>query len=310
MSNKLKWNYYVYKRYVCRVKKRLTGKYFKHYANRELKSPIEGNELIKDLLSSQKPCAICRFGLTEMSILAYREGKKVGKLERNNDNNLCMLSGFFPNDTKQIDKFHEMMIDEIKEIDFLGIWYNRAEEYIVDQYMKRTSVGNISSLEPYVFCNPWSSLLKGKKVLVVHPFEESIKKQYTVHDKLFEDKSVLPYFSLYTIKAVQTISEEQDSRFNTWFEALEYMKQQMNQIDYDVAIIGCGAYGMPLAIHAKQMGKQAIHMGGATQILFGIKGNRWDDNPVISKLYNEYWTRPGENEKVKQANRIEEACYW
>ena len=50
------------------------------------------------------------------------------------------------------------------------------------------------------------------------------------------------------------------------------MKSQMDQTDYDIALIGCGAYGFPLAAHAKRMGKQAIHMGGSLQLLFGIRG--------------------------------------
>lgn len=33
-------------------------------------------------------------------------------------------------------------------------------------------------------------------------------------------------------------------------------------------------YGFPLAAHVKHKGKQAIHLGGTLQLLFGIKGNR------------------------------------
>ena len=53
---------------------------------------------------------------------------------------------------------------------------------------------------------------------------------------------------------------------------------------FDVAIIGCGAYGMPLAAMLKQAGKQAIHLGGATQLLFGIKGKRWEEIKTIPHL--------------------------
>ena len=82
------------------------------------------------------------------------------------------------------------------------------------------------------------------------------------------------------------------------------------EIDFDIAIIGCGAYGFPLAAHVKRKGKQAIHMGGATQILFGIKGNRWEEHDIISKLFNEHWIRPNKNETPKNSGNIEDACYW
>ena len=34
---------------------------------------------------------------------------------------------------------------------------------------------------------------------------------------------------------------------------------------------------MPLAAFIKSIGKKAVHLGGSTQILFGIKGERWDE---------------------------------
>lgn len=109
---------------------------------------------------------------------------------------------------------------------------------------------------------------------------------------------------------MQTIAGEKDERFQSWFEALEHMRKEIAGIDFDVAIVGCGAYGMPLAVEIKKMGKQAIHMGGATQILFGIKGARWDANSRISSMYNEHWVRPEESERCKNSQVVEGGCYW
>ena len=71
-----------------------------------------------------------------------------------------------------------------------------------------------------------------------------------------------------------------------------------------IALIGCGAYGLPLAAHVKRINKQAIHMGGALQILFGIKGKRWDNHPTIGNLYNEYWVRPKTQDKPTHSNNM------
>jgi hypothetical protein len=121
---------------------------------------------------------------------------------------------------------------------------------------------------------------------------------------------VLPEFKLETLKAVQTIAGQRDERFNNWFEAIDYMYKKATEIDFDVAIIGCGAYGFPLAAKLKQAGKVAIHMGGVTQILFGIKGARWDIHPEASKLYNEYWVRPRAEDVPENAEGVEDRCYW
>ena len=52
--------------------------------------------------------------------------------------------------------------------------------------------------------------------------------------------------------------------------------------------------------------------GGATQLLFGIIGSRWEEeySDFNRDVVNEYWVRPLESEKIKHANAVEEACYW
>ena len=100
------------------------------------------------------------------------------------------------------------------------------------------------------------------------------------------------------------------TEFDDWFAALEYMYNEAMKIDFDIAIIGCGAYGFPLAAKLKKAGKQAIHLGGATQILFGIWGSRWDNVEPIRKLKNEFWVRPSKEETPSGAKKVENACYW
>lgn len=95
------------------------------------------------------------------------------------------------------------------------------------------------------------------------------------------------------------------------------MKDETDRYDYDLALIGCGAYGFPLAAHCKRTGHQALHIGGVLQLLFGIKGRRWEtegiyqtDFPYAATYYNDYWVRPDESEKPAEARRVEDGCYW
>ena len=122
-------------------------------------------------------------------------------------------------------------------------------------------------------------------------------------------KNILPEFELKTLKAVQTVAG-QISEFSTWFDALEFMVNGALKIDFDVAIIGCGVYSFPLAAKLRAKGKQVVQMGGATQILFGIKGKRWDTHPLISKLYNKHWVRPLPEETPEKNAIVEGGCYW
>lgn len=50
-------------------------------------------------------------------------------------------------------------------------------------------------------------------------------------------------------------------RHRDWFHGLGEMQEAMNAIDFDVAIVGAGAWSIPLAVHAKKLGRIGIHLG-------------------------------------------------
>ena len=197
-------------------------------------------------------------------------------------------------------------------MDVLPTYRSFMEEYILKNYAKESVVlTDPHTYEPYYFEKPWSSKLAGKKVLVVSPFADSIKKQYREkREQIFTNPETLPKFELYTVKAVQTIAGNTDDRFADWFEALDYMYQESMKIDFDVALVGCGVYALPLSALLKKAGKQVIMMCGSTQYLFGIKSARSDTVPALCALYTDAWVYPEESEKPKNASAVEGGCYW
>lgn len=304
------WDYYC-AQYVCKsILRRLFHYSNNTYANRELIPDDVANELILKAIERGEPFVASRFGATELFTMTSREARINKRVAPRDDQKICDLSGFFPNDEKQIDSFCILMKEIIPYIDLLAIWDLPMEEYFICKYMVNTKVSGLSCVEPYAFNKPWSAALEGKRVLVIHPFAQSINKQYQKRKLIYPNSDVLPEFELIVIKAVQTIAGEVDNRFKNWFEALEYMKTEMKKVKFDIAIIGCGAYGMPLAVEAKKMGKVAIHMGGATQLLFGIKGKRWDSNRSINRFYNDEWVYPLESEIPANSIIVEGSCYW
>jgi hypothetical protein len=283
------------------------------------------NDLIYKTLTGEKPAMIARIGSTEMlCIINYLGVKNPAKYKNYKSyikgitppwwwedsmiSQMQLWSGFFPGTVDKIEQFCELMLTEMKEVDILGSWL-KEENFFREELLASKKV-MLEDLEPFFTNNPWTKVLKSKKILVVHPFAETIQQQYIKHDQLF-DNGLLPEFELITIKAVQSIAGEK-TVFTDWFQALEWMKSEIEKVDFDICILGCGAYGFPLAAHVKRMGKKAIHLGGASQLLFGIKGKRWEEYIVYpyTNLYNNHWVRPGENEKPKQANVVEGACYW
>jgi hypothetical protein len=227
-------------------------------------------------------------------------------------------SGFFPLEINRVEQFCNLMLNDLQYVDILGSWLKNEE--LLENELKAKKV-HLRFLEPFWSEIPWTSLLEGKKVLVVHPFEKSIYNQYNKRNVLFKKRNLLPDFkSLTVIKAVQSLGQK-DNRFKDWFEALDYMKNEIDKVDYDICLIGAGAYGFHLAAHVKRNGKKSIHLGGALQLLFGIKGKRWESEAYGVKewgipsgfycsLMNENWIRPMEEERPKNAEKVENACYW
>jgi hypothetical protein len=288
------------------------------YGNARYYSDYEASEVIVSMIKSGKPFFIGRIGETELRTVSCYDRKwhniNIRNLRALRDANycICVNAGFFPKNILKIKKFCDIEKETFSNMDAFGMYLWDNEEYYVQKYMKLDAcfLANSFILAPLYIGNSWTRALKGKRVLVVHPFAESISSQFSKRDKLFKDKSILPEFELIIIKAVQSIGGEGAWGYKTWFEALDDMKLQISKYDYDIALLGCGAYGLPLASYIKNMGKQAIYVGGALQLLFGIVGKRWEDLECVKKNINEYWVRPSEHEKPKGNSKVEDGCYW
>lgn len=284
------------------------------------------DQIIYEALTSSYPSMIARFGSTELTCLCNFQSVRMndsqyldyitGKIypwwwDMKNINQLRDWSGFFPATIPKVEQFCELFLSDISQVDVLGSWLPQEKRF--EQELMGSSKVNFELLNPYFSKRPWTRALKGKKVLVVHPFAQTIERQYKKRLDLFQDE-LLPDFHLSTVKAVQSIAGEK-TPFNDWFEALEYMKAEIDKHDYDICLIGCGAYGFSLAAHVKRMGKKGFHIGGSLQLLFGIRGKRWENtnyNPKynFSKLINQHWVKPDDQDKPINADTVEGACYW
>jgi hypothetical protein len=292
------------------------------------------SNIIYEALVDDEPCMIGRLGAFELSVLINYIGILKGInyfdfikskqaqfwWQESLIKSLNINAGFFPATHDKISQFCELLFDDIPQVDILGSWLEGEND--IKNYLTSATKVHIRLLEPFWSNYTWTKALTGKKVLVVHPFAETILSQYINRDKLFSNASILPTFkSLYVIKAVQPPFDVEDNLFHDWFQALDYMKSVIDKQDYDICLIGCGAYGFHLAAHVKRSSKKAVHLGGALQLLFGIKGKRWEDSNYgvkewsipkgsYSNLFNEHWVRPGDRYKPKNAKEVEGACYW
>jgi hypothetical protein len=275
-----------------------------------------GNRLLYDALASGKPQAIGKLGSTEhfaiRKYLRFSNHPNAEELTRVDREILYTNAGVFPKDYATLEKYAKLMTETVlPEITLMVVWFNLGESSIVRKYAPKATLIGLNSLESYYFQHDrWTKILKGKKVLVMHPFVNTIRSQYRNRHEIWRGRDdVLPDFELFQI-AVPHYPALVPPKHDSWFEALEAMKQEMSMLDFDVALIGAGAYSLPLAVHAKKLGKCGIHIGGALQVYFGIRGGRWDNDPFFNKFYNEYWIRPLEEDTPSKNKVIEGGCYW
>lgn len=309
------WLYYAMM-FVLRKKLHIKSK----YSNNEMISHKEASNYIEEKLLSGEPFMAGRMGYFEQAVLRMYEFNKKKKYAIVMDN-VYNCAGFFPNDTNLGYKFTDTMKEAYKCCDLLGCNFELLEDYFINTCMQKDAK-LVRSFNIYDVCydeSSWSRALKGKRVLVVTPFTDSVEHQYKKREKLFTSNSdILPEFTLLTYKSLLTVGDLKDDRFSDWFEALSFMEKEILAFDFDVALLGCGAYGFALAASIKRAGKVAIHLGGTLQLLFGIMGRRWDGSRFggiehmpahIARYYNEDWIYPIE-EKPKEANKVEYGPYW
>ena len=296
------------------------------FGNKVIVGSRRANHILTGILSEGRASMVSRLGTTEASaILHFKKNHIDGECNFPEKIHTAMRtnSGFFPDSDALLSRFCRESLEHLENIDILGVranalerpFWNLESETFAD-IINSPQFVDIEDLLPMGRPYSWTKQLSGKRVLVVHPFETSIRTQFKKRELLFADPEFLPSFQLDVLKAEQTAGDNQESTtFASWFDSLESMKRDLKDRKFDVALIGAGAYGMFLASECKRLGKIAIHIGGATQLLFGIYGRRWTEerggsSQDIRPLINSHWVTALPEEKPANERSVEGGGYW
>ena len=151
----------------------------------------------------------------------------------------------------------------------------------------------------------WLEFFRNKKLLFITSFPETMKKQYN-SGNVFKMFGIDPF--LMNIQFCKSpISFCSNTPNSNILESFDYLKNEVNEKNFDIAIIGCGGYSMLIGNYIfNEMNKSAIVVGGTIQLMFGIKGKRWNKY----NMYNEYWCNVLTNEIPNNKTRVEGGCYF
>ena len=292
----------------------------KKFLKQSIRTVPSLSDEIAGRIETGKPTLLARLGLTEGYIMGQYCEKKLSNNREYDPNTISWFfstSGFFADDYQNkedaVDKYALMSLDGLQECDYLSATFPPKVyiPYFFKHYATKATP-TFSDFGPYFdkpIAETWVRALKGKKVLVINSFTDSIEYQYKRKELLAKSKDyVLPDFELLTYKTYVTQVGERPGEFKNFFQVLDKMLNDINKINFDVALIGAGAYGFPLSVEIKKMGKIALETCSRTPLFFGVYGER-DVKQGIEEYMTEAWIRPME-EPPKKYKDIEGGCYW
>ena len=180
-----------------------------------------------------------------------------------------------------------------------------------NDFIQKYNISNLKILNGTEFqdrINDIFSMMDNKKVLVISSFDGLIKSQVISGNlnKIYEN---FPHIiKLDTLKFPYCFHN--NGPHENYFETLDAVFEQVKQIDFDIAILGCGAYGHMMCHKIDtELKKDAIYVGGSIQTLFGIISSREKEHGKIK--YNDYWISEIPLEyRPTNYKQIENGCYW
>lgn len=219
-------------------------------------------------------------------------------------------SGVFPLEKTQFQKFLIAYTNAVGSMDAVKLWQRDPFLKYFEKRLAEKLCPQAIPLGPGLL--NYSSIvdLADLNWLVVSPFTRSMKLQACRMKEIHPDHKNTSNFKDFE-KRCQFLpcplySHLQPSPFRSWSEGLERLTEMALKTNYDLAIVGAGAWSLPLLANLKKEGRSGIHLGGETQLVFGIKGKRWDSHGI----YTEAWVRPDQDEAPKGKERLEQGCYW
>ena len=287
---------------------------------------ITVNEYMKNVISSSDRFLITRTGWGAEPVISCGMVYKKPEFIREHIKHILEYNaGIYNQNEENLRKWAHLYYNAIKNSTCCFIWNHTKIEDLIEQSQKILTVGvkimSADCLDPLRTVNigvaPWTQSLHGKKVLIVSPFTDSIKQQIDKGYKLVDGDNRLfhPDQEYVFYKTFNTLGGNFVHR--NWVETFIKMIQDISILDFDIALVSCGGYGLPICdfIYSK-MKKSSIYVGGVLPMLFGVTCQRYSE-----KNYNPGMIRPSENEQVdvksfhkmygyQLNNEVENKCYW
>ena len=291
---------------------------------------IELIQKVKESVEQNKGFAMGKMGFSEQFLLGYLPFKDTIPSNIQLKAYESMLRyhcefqfGVFPTNAIFLSDFAQFYTKHVRQIDILGLFQAEQEERII-------KANKLNALFiPYQFTEPDRSIptnesncylpyFEGKKLLFISPFADLLKSRATkdafesvwsnINKNWFGPSEV----SAYEIPYSYANSIQTHNKYTNSIELFDSICANLEAMDFDIAFIGAGALGLPIASYLKSIGKIAISLGGHLQVLFGIGGGRWSKDEFWSTNYinNDWIEMPEKYHPENKSKLSDNSAYW
>lgn len=275
------------------------------------------NELydyILNKLNKNEKFIIPRISCVE-SVTAYQP-------ELVNVNTMKNNAGIKFSSKESVNKWVKEHLDSFKQCDIYLGWSkdheDRVYQYISEPHKmydklcegKKKIWAHCLDVFEQINRRPYTLAFKGKKILIVSAFINSIKQKIETRENIY-GIDLFPDCQFEFIRPPQTNGNNSSKE---WYIELNNFYKELDKIkDYDVALVSAGGYGTIICNYIyNKHNKSSIYVGGVLQMYFGIYGNRWlvERSGILRMYLNKNWSRPKEDERPTGYKGIESNCYW
>ena len=257
---------------------------------------------LKERLNDEFSLSIIRFGNVEMQAILNRNTNIYDQMYSN--------AGFYCKDKKKAHqiflKWKNLYVAGVYNCDLMLDVVSCHSFQILGDLLNRINTWRPSL--PYIEEPSWwiENVINEYKgtIGIVSYFKKDIESKLSIMDKIWGREMKKKFI---IVKSENTITGNEPD--DHWLQTFNKLKKRVkNQKEPGLWLVSCGCYGVPLCEDIKNNGKKAIYVGGLLQLLFGLKGKRWDDRHEVNRNYNKYWTY--HNEKPTNGELVEAGCYW
>lgn len=291
-------------------------------------SKIEFVQLLANAIDQKIGFSAGKAGFAEQALLRYTtirtepDSLKKRAYETLLKYHCDYMTGVFPSTPKFLNVFSEFLLENVKQLNALGLMGGKNEAQLLKSLEIKTALTHFQSMEPDRSIPERTSLcylsqFEGKKILLISPYAEFINTRANadIYDSVWRT-SKKKWFNPSIIDCLNipysyiTATDTHKTYYNS-LALYQTICGQISDRDFDVALIGAGALGMPFANYIKSLGKVGISLGGHLQIIFGVAGARWRRDPEWQKHFNTDWVDVPPSYHPKDKNNLtDQGAYW